>query len=94
MLRNNPIQYLKKTVADVQFHKLLKQVCIYINHMGNITSISVLFFTNMDNYNMGRFLEYTKQYNKSYDTNQDYEDAFNNFNYNIRYHCYRWCNAA
>lgn len=53
--------------------------------MGNITSISVLFFTNIDNYNMGRFLEYTKQYNKSYDSNQEYEDAFNNFNYNMEW---------
>ena len=53
--------------------------------MGNITSISVLFFTNMDNYNMGRFLEYTKQYNKSYDSNQEYEDAFTNFNYNMEW---------
>ena len=77
MLRNNPIQYLKKTVADVQFHKLLKQVCIYINHMGNITSLSFLLVQDINSYTVGRFLEYTKQYNKSYDTNQDYEDAFN-----------------
>ena len=53
--------------------------------MGNITSISFLLFKNIDNYNVERFLDYTNQYNKTYESYQHYDEALNNFNYNMEW---------
>ncbi len=53
--------------------------------MGNITSLSFLLIQDVNSMSTQRFADYIQTYNKSYDSYQEYEDAFNNFIFNIEW---------
>ena len=56
--------------------------------MGNFTSLSFLVVQSVDYSSLQEFVEYTESYNKTYASRLDYQNAYDNYFYNMIYHIY------